>query len=139
MIAISFLKTNLTDVVQRGVEQPGLSSERQHDHDVDDDQDEAPEAQAQGHVVQGPGCSAVPFCSLLVPDVVGFTGLRGRRGGGWLATSDRQQLYHLLFTDVITDNRGVGIKHRCAVESTQKEAKGQNFPPCLLLIHHTMQ
>lgn len=52
---------------------------RHYDHDVDDGQENAPEAQAQGHVVQGPGCSAASLCCQVVPNVVGFSGLEGEK------------------------------------------------------------
>ena len=58
----------------RGVETD--LEERDNDHHVDYHQDDAPNPEPQGHVVQCPGCPAVPLRCHPVTRVVGFTGLK---------------------------------------------------------------
>lgn len=55
-----------------------LSNQRSYNHYVDNGEDDDPDAESQGHVVQCPGCPAVPLRTRPVPNVVGFTGLRVR-------------------------------------------------------------
>lgn len=91
-----------------------------HDGDVDDDQDQAPQADAQAHVVQGPGCSAVPLCCLQVPGLVGIAGLRGRREKRCLIRNNqrKQPLNHLCCCLQKLPGKmtgGGGITHRCSV------------------------
>lgn len=50
---------------------------RYENHHIDNGEDEEPDADSHGHVVQCPGCPAVPLRSCPVPNVVGFTGLKG--------------------------------------------------------------
>lgn len=48
----------------------------ENDHHVDDDQDATCNPKSESHVVQCPGCPAVPLCCNPVAHVVCFTSLK---------------------------------------------------------------
>lgn len=123
------------------------SCERHDNHDVDDEQDKAPEAQAQSHVVQGPGCSAVSLCCLLVPIVVGFPGLKGSGGGGRRLirkhAKETTAEPPLLFTDVFLNNGReaewhTDVQWSPTLRKDYKKKNNNNVPHCLLLVNCRM-
>lgn len=56
-----------------------LRHQRSLNHNEDNGEDQDADAKSQGHMVQCPGCSALPLCPQPISHVVGFTGLSGRK------------------------------------------------------------